>query len=120
MNKILLLLFILLNTLGMMGCQSETAEKMPDHIISKDSMISILVDVHMLESGIQTKNYNRDSSIILFEILSKKIWAKHQISEERFRESLLFYSQDAKVLDGLYSIVLDSVNAIATEGKYKY
>lgn len=120
MNKFLLLLFIVFNSLWMMGCQTETAEKIPADIIPKDLMIPILVDVHMLESGIQTQNFNRDSSIILYESMSKKIWEKHQITEEQFRNSMIYYAQNAKVLDDIYSIVLDSVNSIGMVGKYQY
>lgn len=120
MNKILLLLILVGNTIWMMGCQSENSEKVPDDIISKEAMVPILVDVHMLESGIQTKNYNRDSSVVLYEIMSKKIWTKHHVTEEQFRKSILYYAQDAKVLDHIYTIVIDSVNAIAAEGSYQY
>jgi precorrin isomerase len=120
MNKFSQILFLVIITIWISGCQSETLEKVPDDILSKELMIPILVDVHMLESGIQTRNYNRDSSIILYEILSKGIWKKHHTTEERFRKSLLYYAQDAKVLDEMYSVVLDSVNAIGTVGKYQY
>lgn len=78
---------------------------LPANIVSKDTMVGILVDVHILEATI-------DLGIMKSEIDLKQtdkyysIFKKHNITRKEYDKSLLFYTSHPELLNQIYDNVI--------------
>ena len=90
------------------GCASPEV-KTPEHILAQEQMMPILVDIHVIEGA-------RNGSIMLgdtngIEDYYAKVYEKHGITEEQFKSSFAFYSDNPTVFIPIYEEVLDSLKA---------
>ena len=97
------LLFILF-----VGCTSPEV-KIPENILTQEKMMPILVDIHVIEGA-------RNGSIMLgdtngIEDYYAKLYEKHGVTEDQFKSSFAFYSDNAKFFIPIYEEVLDSLKA---------
>ena len=88
------------------ACNSSAPEVIiPPEVMSKDSMVSILVDVHLLEATI-------DLGIMQGAIDPKQadkyypVFKKHNITRQQYDKNLLFYSSHPELLDQIYDKVI--------------
>ena len=97
------LLFILF-----VGCTSHEV-KIPENILTQEQMMPILVDIHVIEGA-------RNGSIMLgdtngIEDYYAKVYEKYGITEDQFKSSFAFYSDNPTVFIPIYEEVLDSLKA---------
>lgn len=64
----------------------------------------------MAEGYVSTFPIHYDSSRILYPLLEKEIFDKHQVSDSVFKVSLEYYMRDAKRMDDLYARIIDSLS----------
>lgn len=88
------------------ACNSSKPEvTLPANVVSKDTMVDILVDVHILEATI-------DLGIMKSEIDLKQtdkyypIFKKHNITRQEYDKSLLFYTSHPELLNQIYDNVI--------------
>jgi len=101
--KIFLSLFMVF---GMVSCNTNEAN-IPPNILSDHAMIPIMVDIHVVEGA-------RNGALILgdtngIEDYYDKIYRKHHITEQQFKESFDFYSSNPDIFIPIYEKVLDSL-----------
>ncbi|MCU0416150.1 MAG: DUF4296 domain-containing protein [Cytophagaceae bacterium] len=114
-------LFLLSVIFLLNACQSKVDTALTtDAVLSEDTLVRVLIDVHMLENTILAHNFSKDSNILLYEIKDERIWKKYNITESRFRTSMVNYAASPQKIDAIYARVLDSLNTISTTGKYSY
>lgn len=103
------------------GCAEEKATdyvKKPPNLLSKEKMISFLIDLHLAEakmSYIGTKN--ADSTEMLFRHYEKYLFEKHQIDDSSYYQSYQYYLVHMDQLDEIYSAVVDSLNVMSSMEK---
>ena len=78
--------------------------------ISKEKMVKILIDIHLVEEKVNQLNYSNDSLKAVFNILEKEIFDKYNITDEEYRKSYSHYFFNPKELDDIYKSVIDSLN----------
>lgn len=91
---------------GLNSC-GRSEVQIPSTVLSSKSMIPIMVDVHVVEGA-------RNGALILgdtngIEDYYAKIYEKHQITEQQFKESFAFYSSHPNLFIPIYEAVLDSL-----------
>jgi hypothetical protein len=81
-----------------------------DKVISADSMVSLLTDIHIADGIISTR---KDKSIPVghlageyFEVILKK----HRIDKETFEESMRYYAYHTEVFSGIYEKVITNLS----------
>lgn len=117
MKKILCRIFILILLVSACG---KSVEKKPRRLISRDRMISILVDIHLAESVYQTSHYTNNSlkkyteSDFYYSILHK-----YKTADSVFEQSLIYYSGKPKEFEKIYSRVLNQLNEMQQEAAEK-
>jgi hypothetical protein len=79
---------------------SKSEIKIPADIIPKDSMVFIMMDVHIAEAGVKT--LSADSVAINTKTYYAFIYKKHHITEEQFQKSLRFYTYNPELLQEIY------------------
>jgi len=108
------LIFILL--LAVQASCSHTEERVPDDIISPDSMVMILADFHIAEA------IAGDASLFQQKPDMKKSFYKyilthHQINYQKLKLSLDYYSARPKQFSAIYEQVLNELSKRQAEQK---
>ena len=90
---------------------SKKEEKIPENILPKDKMIRLMVDVHIAEATIQSRNLGiNDSTKTIAAGYYKNIFEKNRISEQQFRESFLYYSHHLEIFNKIYEEVINELS----------
>ncbi len=101
-NPLLLLLLITL-----FAC-NEAVETIPDNVLSKEDMISVMVDVQLIEAALslnqseeakETAYYNYDS-----------VLKKHNLSREKFVHSFKYYAEHPGLMEQIYEEMLSELS----------
>ncbi len=82
--------FLYIILLFIVGCNSNTVAKKPDHLISLDKMSIILTDIYIAKSADFLKNLNGDKKVNYHGLIYKK----HHIDSISFSQSLKYYTAD--------------------------
>lgn len=96
----ILLLFLTLS------CESK---KKPTYVLSKEKMISVLIDIHLTEGIASALPISYDSSQTVYTLMEQEVFAKHRVSDSIFKESMRYYLQFPDQMDELYARVIDSL-----------
>jgi hypothetical protein len=112
MKNIGILILAILSVFIISSC-SKSAIKIPDGIIAKDSMMFIMMDVHIAESGVKT--LNADSTSINNKTYYEFIFKKYHISEAQFQKSLTFYTNNPELLEEIYTKMIEEMSRKETE-----
>lgn len=88
----------------------ERKEFTPEGVIPKDKMISIFIDMHIMESQISTLNLKRDSSKILFKHYEQKVFEKHNVQDSIYHHSYNYYLYNVNDMEKIYDAVIDSLS----------
>jgi hypothetical protein len=92
------------------GCKSSVEKNIPsglmkDSIISRTDMINILVDVHLIEAGLQVERNKNVDPAASGELYYKNLFSHYKISKERFKLNLNYYEEDPENFRKMYEEV---------------
>ena len=90
------------------GCASPEVQ-IPETVLTPEQMMPIMVDIHVIEGA-------RNGAIMLgdtngIEDYYAKGYEKYGITEDQFKSSVAFYSDNPTVFIPIYEEVLDSLKA---------
>lgn len=107
-------LFCILFCFSLFAC-GEKQTKAPDNLVPRDQMVQILADIHIAEAQIENKIFYPDTAIMTFNLKEKEIFRKHDVTEEKFRETYQYYKDNLKEMDALYEIIVDTLSLRETK-----
>lgn len=110
-NKGFISIFIVL--LFLTSACSKPEVKIPADVIPKDSMVFIMMDVHIAEAGVKT--LAADSTMVNLKNYYQYIYKKHRVTEEQFQYSLRFYTYHPAVLQEIYTKMAEEMSKKETE-----
>ncbi len=97
---------ILLST----ACNSpEPQVVIPSNMISEDSMVRILVDVHLVEASINMGLLNNPVNPTQTDKIYP-VFKKHSITRQQYDSSLNFYSSNPQLLNKIYERVIANLS----------
>ncbi len=102
-------IFLLLLIIALLSCTRE--EKIPEDILSKEKMVSVLIDIHILEKKLDYLHISRDSAQKLYTAYEFDILKQHQVDTNTYRRSFDFYSLEVRHMVDIYEAVVDSLIA---------
>jgi len=105
-------LFIVL-VLSMYSCSD--AKKEPDYLIASDSLVGIMVDMHLVETAANLKLIGADSLKPNYNQMFEAIFKKHGITKTEFDSTLFFYSKKPDEISGIYDKVLERLSELDAE-----
>lgn len=71
--------------------------------IPRDTMVRILIDLHLAEAMVQSVRRDRDTTVkATIQDYYDTIFANHKVSEKEFKEAFMYYSRDIEVFDSMY------------------
>jgi hypothetical protein len=99
------------------ACNSDNEVKqVPAGLLSKEKMVSIMIDVHIEESKLMQQNYTPDSGQIAFRNRKEEILKKNGVSQEDFQKSYQYYLENITEMDAIYAVVIDSLSLRESKG----
>lgn len=105
MKNLLILLFIAFFA----GCNSNRQEDIPENLIPGDTMVMLLIDLHVAQAHIQVRNLPLDSSNRTYRFVEEEIFDKYNLDRSRFDTSYTYYTHKVEAMDTIYSRVIDSL-----------
>lgn len=109
-------IYLSILTCLLLSC-SNYKETTPQNIITQTTFEAALLDIHLAEANFEInknnslKNAKNELTRAYFEI-----YKEHKISEDDFKKTLIYYSENPKELERAYSNVLE----ILTNGDSMY
>lgn len=88
----------------------EKKERVPDGILTKDQMVSVLSELYIIEQKIGTVGVKRDSLKQIFAALQDRVFEKTGVTDSVFRQSLNYYMDRPQTFEGIYTALIDSLN----------
>ncbi len=103
-------------TLVVFGLSCSTKSQAPEQLIPKDSMVNVIVDLHLADAILLNPMVQSKISDVSSNKLYETVMNKHRITRQQFNESLEYYAKDPKVLDSIYDVVIEKLNMIESLG----
>ncbi|WP_192346404.1 DUF4296 domain-containing protein [Algoriphagus sp. Y33] len=103
MKRFLILSFCILS---LVSCDSA---KKPEGLLSEEKMVEVLIDIHLTEGITSSMPVAYDSSRVLYSLLEKDVFLKHEVIDSVFTQSMLYYLRDPDEMERIYSRVVDSL-----------
>jgi hypothetical protein len=93
------------------GCAMPEEVKPPPQLLSKDELVTLLVQLHLLEARVESSRLSPDSARALFQQQKSEILRKSNVSEKDsvLQRSYRFYAVNHKDMDEIYKNVIDSL-----------
>lgn len=103
---------IILISIFIISCTSNTIYKKPEDLISKDQMVDLLVDMHLAQSAKPVKNIDNKRKIDYMHL----VYEKYSIDSTRFKTSNFYYTTNIDE----YNEILKKVQKRLQELKKKF
>jgi len=103
-NRVLLFVFLFA---CLISC-SKKHVRVPNDVIPKEEMKSILLDEQLAQAAVGNYQYN-DSLKYTMNDFTNYVLQKHGVSREKFISSMKFYSSHPDLLKEIYQQVLDEL-----------
>ncbi|MBI1287271.1 MAG: DUF4296 domain-containing protein [Flavobacteriales bacterium] len=96
------------------SCQ-ENAEKKPDYLLDEDKMVSVMVDMHLVETAQNLKVIEPDSANLNYDRMFESIFVSHGVTKTEFDSSLYYYSTRTEEMNVIYDKVLEQLSELESE-----
>ena len=90
-----------------LACSSESKE-IPDSVLSKEKMATVLVDIHLIEAALNLNAGKEDVE----RKLTVDIYRKHHITKEKYAASYVYYTENPELLTEIYDTVLKELSKL--------
>ena len=94
------------------ACQRPEEPPQPDNLLTKDQMVSLLAQLHVLEARVENSRLSADSARALYLTQQKEILWRSQLTDSAFQRSYRYYGIHGKDLDEIYGAVIDTLSAL--------
>ena len=88
---------------------SNDDQKPPD-LLTQDEMVKVMGELYLSEQKISTLGIKRDSLKQVFAVMKERIFTKAGTTDSVFKRSLNYYMSHPKVIEGIYTALIDSLN----------
>lgn len=106
MNRITFLAFAIF---ALTSCQSDSAKEIPAGVISRDSMVKIMADVHIAEARMQISDI-RNSNPALKNTYIQEVLRRSGTDTTRFNFSFKYYSANPEIFASMYEDIIVEIS----------
>ena len=87
-----------------------TKSEAPEDLISEDQMVSLLVEVHLLESKIKNLTIRPpDSAKVVYDHYENLLFADFNITQDQYERSFNYYVENLSDFKDVYTTVVDTL-----------
>lgn len=102
-------------SLFLFSCDQEKKEQRPTYLIDEDKMVSIMVDMHIVETASNLKIYPPDSAQQMYFDDFESVYLTHEITKEKFDSSLYYYATQTDQMNIIYDRILENLSEMESE-----
>ena len=95
--------------LALPACQRPEEPPRPPDLLTKEQLVPLLADLHVLEARVEGSRLSPDSSRALYQAEQKNILWKREVTDSAFQRSYRYYGIHGKDLDDIYGAVIDTL-----------
>ena len=95
--------------LALPACQRPEEPPRPADLLTKEQLVPLLADLHILEARVESSRLSPDSSRALYQAEQKNTLWKREITDSAFQRSYRYYGIHGKDLDDIYGAVIDTL-----------
>ena len=95
--------------LALPACQRPEEPLRPADLLTKEQLVPIIADLHVLEARVEGSRLLPDSSRALYLAQQKSMLLKRGVTGSAFQRSYRYYSIHGKDLDEIYGAVIDTL-----------
>ncbi|MCK9271747.1 MAG: DUF4296 domain-containing protein [Bacteroidales bacterium] len=111
-RMVLLVMFITITALAT-GCSPADEKKsvrVPDHIISPDSMVSLITDLQITEATLREYKRLGQEDDTRSKAFMAEVFAKHQVTPQHYDSSTAWYEQHLELYQQIYTDVVTRIS----------
>jgi hypothetical protein len=99
------------------GCTMPEEVKPPEQLLPREKLVSLLVQLHLLEARVEASRLSPDSARALFQSQKKELLWKNDLTEADsvLQRSYRYYAINHKDMDEIYKEVIDSLERRQTQ-----
>ena len=97
------------------SCSGKKAIVIPDNILSKQKMVEVMLDVHLLEASMSLNATSIDKNNPANPTADFDVLKKNKISKKQYNESFDYYTQHPELLNEVYQLVLNDLSKMQAE-----
>lgn len=112
MNNKIIALLLLIMLMATASCRDK--DKIP-----REEMVSILVDIHLLDGALQQNRYRRELEIPDTLDVYEHVLENHGYTRAQFDSTLNYYSRDPRKFERIYQDVMARLNRMETRAREK-
>jgi len=91
------------------SCHGDNSVRVPAGIISPDSMVQVLTDVHIFQATLQLGYFKSDSVQVTAKAFDD-ILKKHHLTQGEYSKCLEYYCYHPDLFDDIYEKVLNNIS----------
>ena len=95
--------------LALPACQRPEEPTAPADLLSREKMVPLMADLHILETQVENSRLPPDSGKALFREQQHALFWRRQVSDSAFQRSYRYYSVHNKDLNEVYQAVIDTL-----------
>lgn len=103
--------------LMLLGCAGDTPAEKPDDVMDHDTFVIVMTDVQLLEATARKKLIRDGDPKERTAQFYKQLFDKHEISEEEFKRSYLWWNSQPELMVEVYETVLENLSRLEEETK---
>lgn len=101
------------------SCARERKKIDDNGLLTKEELVDVLVDIHLMDAKLSTYNSLNKSKVVLEpHCYDSIVFAGHDCNDSIFRASIEYYTL-INELKGVYDAVIDSLNVLETLAEQK-
>lgn len=98
------------------SCQEKKVEK-PNYLIDEETMIAVMVDMHLVETAQNLKLIGHDSTTVPYHEHFESIFESRGLTKTDFDSSLFYYTTQTEQMPVIYDKILEELYEL--EGQVK-
>lgn len=106
----------LLTVILLISCGSKKDEISHEGFLPEEKMVTILVDMHLLEGYYGSLNRHDDTVVVNTIAGYDSLYARYGLTKEEFKKSLDHYGREPEVMMRIMEKVTDSLNVLEAVG----
>ena len=104
------LLFLLPVFILMVSCSSNKNKATPENLLSKENMVSVMMDIQLADATINLSNYGQGNYPNDKQKLLTAIYAQHKVTKKQFEESFSYYVEHPEEFQKIYDDVISGLS----------
>ncbi len=94
---------------------AEQKERKPTYLLDEEKMVSVMVDLHLVETAHNLKVMENDTNNARYEQFMATVFVSNEVRKGQFDSSLFYYSTRTEEMNVIYDKVLERLSELESQ-----